>query len=201
MTSKQLDNEAENPTAEATAPPVANADNTETEAPQEEAPQAQVEAPIETTPEEAMAAKEARIAELEEQVKRVSADFQNFRRRQEEELKRQKVFMREAVFRSLLPILDHLDRTLKACQESDNTEALIQGIQLVDKDARKIFGEHGVEPISTEGQTFDPEFHQAVMMEETDEAPDQSILAEFQTGYKIEDRVLRPSMVKVARNS
>lgn len=157
--------------------------------------------PEEVDIETLLSQKDARIHELEEQVKRVSADFQNFRRRQEEELKRQKVFMKEDVFRSLLPILDHLDRTLKACQDSTNAEALLQGVQLVDKDARKIFGDHGVEPIVTEGQEFNPEFHQAVMMEETDEAPDQTILAEFQAGYKIEDRVLRPSMVKVARNN
>ena len=141
-------------------------------------------------------------AELSEQVKRTSAEFQNFSRRQEEEAKRVKVRIREDIIRSLLPILDHLDRTLAAAgQGGDGAfEALLKGVELIDKDVKKIFSDHGLKTISSEGEV-DPALHQAVMMEETDEVEDQTILQELQKGYMLNDRVIRPSMVKVARNA
>lgn len=141
-------------------------------------------------------------AELAEQVKRTAAEFQNFRRRQEEEQKRVKVRIREEILRSLLPILDHLERTMAATAQGGegSYEALLKGVQLIDKDVQKIFGDHGLEAIPAHGEIFDAALHQAVMMEETSEVPDQTILAELQKGFKLDDRVIRPAMVKVARN-
>jgi molecular chaperone GrpE len=142
-------------------------------------------------------------AELSEQVKRVSAEFQNFRRRQEEEAKRVKVRLREDIIRTMLPILDHLERTLTAANQGGDgaLEALLKGVELIEKDVKKIFGEHGLAAIPASGEQFDPALHQAVMMQETDEVPDQTILQELQKGYSLNDRVIRPSMVQVARNS
>lgn len=142
-------------------------------------------------------------AELSEQVKRVSAEFQNFRRRQEEEAKRVKVRLREDIIRTMLPILDHLERTLTAANQGGDEalEALLKGVELIEKDVKKIFGEHGLAAIPAAGEQFDPALHQAVMMQETDEVPDQTILQELQKGYSLNDRVIRPSMVQVARNS
>lgn len=141
-------------------------------------------------------------AELAEQVKRVSAEFQNFRRRQEEEARRVKVRIQEDTIRSMLPILDNLERMLKAVDQGSEGayEALLKGVELIEKDVKKIFEEHGLAPIEAVGQLFDPALHEAVMMQETDEVPDQTILQELQKGYTLNDRVLRPSMVQVARN-
>jgi molecular chaperone GrpE len=140
--------------------------------------------------------------ELSEQVKRTNAEFHNFRRRQEEEQKRVKVRIREDIIRSLLPILDHLERTKSAAKSgNDNAlESLLQGVELIDKDVRKIFESHGLTAIAAHGEAFDAALHQAVMMEETSAVADQTILAELQKGYKLDDRVIRPAMVKVARN-
>jgi molecular chaperone GrpE len=145
----------------------------------------------------------AKNAELSEQVKRVSAEFQNFRRRQEEEAKRVKVRLREDIIRTMLPILDNLERTLTAVNQGGDgvLEALLKGVELVEKDVKKILGEHGLVAIPATGEQFDPALHQAVMMQETDEVPDQTILQELQKGYSLNDRVIRPSMVQVARNS
>jgi molecular chaperone GrpE len=142
-------------------------------------------------------------AELAEQVKRTSAEFQNFRRRQEEEAKRVKVRIREDIIRSMLPMLDHLERTLIAADQGGDGafEALLKGVELIEKDVHKIFEEHGLAVIPAEGEVFDPALHQAVMMEETNEVPDQTILKELQTGYTLNERVIRPSMVQVARNA
>ena len=113
-----------------------------------------------------------------------------------------KVRIREDIIRSLLPILDHLERTVSAAKGGgDNAlQALLQGVELIDKDVKKIFESHGLTAIAAEGEAFDAAHHQAVMMEETTEAADQTILAELQKGYKLDDRVIRPAMVKVARN-
>lgn len=150
-----------------------------------------------------LASLRAENAELAEQVKRISAEFQNFRRRQEEEAKRVKVRLREDIIRTMLPILDNLERTLEAARTSQDGahEALLKGVELVEKDVKKIFNEHGLEAIAAEGEMFDAALHQAVMMQETDEVPDQTILRELQKGYSLGGRVIRPSMVQVARNS
>jgi len=141
-------------------------------------------------------------AELSEQVKRTAAEFQNFRRRQEEEAKRVKVRQREQIIRSMLPILDNLERTVQAAGQGsgDSFDALLKGVQLVEKDVKKIFSDHGLAPIPAAGELFDPALHEAVMMEETEDVPDQTILQELQKGYTLDERVIRPSMVKVARN-
>ncbi len=145
---------------------------------------------------------QAANTELAEQVKRISAEFQNFRRRQEEEAKRVKVRIREDIIRSMLPILDNLERTLNAANQGGDGayDGLLKGVELIEKDVKKIFGEHGLAAIEAAGQQFDPALHEAVMMQETDEVPDQTILQELQKGYTLNDRVIRPSMVQVARN-
>ncbi len=154
----------------------------------------------ELTGEELFAQQQQTIQDLEEQVKRVSAEFQNFRRRQEEEQKRVSLRLKDELFRSLLPILDNLERALAASQVQGSAEALIKGVELVDRDIRKIFEDHGVAALAAEGEPFDPAYHEAVMTEERDDVPDQTVVQELQTGYVIGGRVLRPSLVKVARS-
>ncbi|MBI3926273.1 MAG: nucleotide exchange factor GrpE [Armatimonadetes bacterium] len=145
--------------------------------------------------------RDAQIHELEEQVKRVSADFENFRRRQTEEQKRVLARLREGLFRSLLPIMDHMERALQASRGEGSPEGLVKGLELVKRDVLKIFEENGVLPIQAEGQQFDPALHEAVLAEDREDLPDQTIVQELQRGYVLGDRVLRPSMVKVAKNS
>lgn len=174
----------------------------ELDAPQSEEVTTQEEAAAEPSLQEELEQLAAQNAELTEQVKRTSAEFQNFRRRQEEEAKRVKVRIREDIIRTMLPILDHLDRTLTAAESGGDGafEALRKGVELIEKDVHKIFEDHGLASIPAEGELFDAALHQAVMMQETDEVPDQTILKELQTGYTLNERVIRPSMVQVARN-
>jgi molecular chaperone GrpE len=72
-------------------------------------------------------------------------------------------------------------------------------VELIDRQFHDALSKLGVQPIQAEGETFDPNFHQAIQMEETDAAPDNTVLGELQRGYKIKDRLLRPAMVRVAR--
>lgn len=141
------------------------------------------------------------IARLQEQVKRTAADFENFRRRQEADRVRQLGLIKEDLFRSLLPVVDHLERAATAAKAGAGVESLVQGVELVLRDTRRILEGHGVEAIEAEGQPFDPNLHEAVMTDDRDDVPDETVIQELQRGYRIGDRVLRPSMVKVARNA
>ncbi|GMU51143.1 MAG: hypothetical protein AMXMBFR33_02890 [Candidatus Xenobia bacterium] len=150
---------------------------------------------------ELLRTRDAEIVELKEQVRRVAADFENFRRRQEEEQKRRLQHLKEDLFRQLLTILDSFERGLAAAQASPSIESLTQGMEMVTREYHKLLQNHGVEPIQTEGVLFDPNLHEAMMLEERDDVPDQAIVAELQRGYRMADRVLRPSLVKVASNN
>lgn len=143
---------------------------------------------------------QAKNAELKEHVLSVSAEFENFRRRQQEEQKRQRVLMKEDLFRELLPLVDNLDRSLVAARQNPSVEALLKGVELIRKGFDRLLENNEISQIETAGIDFDPALHEAMMVEERDDVPDQSIVMELQKGYKMGDRVLRPSMVKVARN-
>ncbi|HXE73344.1 MAG TPA: nucleotide exchange factor GrpE [Candidatus Nitrosotenuis sp.] len=144
--------------------------------------------------------RDSQIQELQEQVKRLAADFENFRRRQQDDRQKYIDFLKEDLFRTLLPMVDHLERAAEAAHKGASVEAMVQGIDLVVRDIRKIFEQHGVQPIDALGQPFDPKLHEAMMTEERQDVPDETIVEELQKGYKMGERVLRPSRVKVARH-
>jgi molecular chaperone GrpE len=103
----------------------------------------------------------------------------------------------EAV-KSLLPILDSLDRALKT--GDTEAESFRSGIELIDRQFHDALAKLGVEPIEAQGRRFDPNLHQAVQMVDTEAADDQHVIDELQRGYRMKDRLLRPAMVRVARN-
>jgi molecular chaperone GrpE len=130
---------------------------------------------------------------------RIQAEFENFRKRS---VRQQEEFREYAVadaIKSLLPILDSLDGALKT--KAVSLEDLRSGIELIDKQFHDALAKLGVEPLEAEGQAFDPNFHQAVQMVDTNEVEDNHVIDELQRGYKLKDRLLRPAMVRVARNA
>jgi molecular chaperone GrpE len=130
---------------------------------------------------------------------RLQAEFENFRKRQ---LREQQDFRDYAIaeaIKSLLPILDSLDRALKT--NAASLEDFRAGIELIDKQFHDALSKLGVEPLEAQGQVFDPNLHQAVQMVETNDVEDNHVIDEFQRGYKLKDRLLRPAMVRVARNT
>ena len=141
------------------------------------------------------AAWEAEKAELNERVLRTQAEFQNFRRRiEKEKLELSEYASMEAV-RTLLPIIDDFERALKVEHTGSD---YVKGMELIHQRLMAQLTKLGLEPISSEGSTFDPHVHHAVEMFETEEAPDQTILSEYQRGYNFKGRLLRAAMVKVA---
>ncbi len=149
--------------------------------------------------EETLVEKDEEIVRLQEQVKRVAAEFENFRRRQESEQQRRLDLMKSDFFRELLPILDNLERAVLAGRESGSSQALVQGVELVLRDTQRILQAQGIEPIEAIGQPFDPGLHEAVLVEAREDLPDETVVEEFLRGYRIGERLLRPSTVKVAR--
>jgi molecular chaperone GrpE len=129
---------------------------------------------------------------------RLQAEFDNYRKRN---LKEQQDFRDYALveaLKSLLPILDSLDRALKT--DAASVGDFRSGIELIDKQFHDALARLGVEPIPAAGEVFDPNLHQAVQMVETDEVEDHHVIDELQRGYRIKDRLLRPAMVRVADN-
>lgn len=127
---------------------------------------------------------------------RQQAEFENYRKRSQREQQEFKEYAVADALRSLLPILDSLDRALKT--EAADATQFREGMELIDRQFHDALSKLGVEPIEAQGRPFDPTLHQAIQMVETDEVEDQHVLDELQRGYKIKDRLLRPAMVRVA---
>ena len=130
---------------------------------------------------------------------RKTAEFENYRKRTERE--RQSIFETAAsgIIEELLPLMDDLERALTADAGSEGAEAYRKGVELIHRQLAEILRRRGVKPIEALGETFDPHFHQAVSYEPAEDREEGEIIEEFRRGYTLGDRLLRPSMVKVAK--
>ena len=137
----------------------------------------------------------AEKGELQEQLLRRQADFENFRRRAERDRSEFLQFAGMELVRELLPVLDDFSRALTVKGASAE---YTRGIELIYNRLYESLKKMGLEPIDTTGQKFDPNLHQAVDRVETEDEEDHQILEEYQKGYKFKGKLLRPSMVKVA---
>lgn len=140
-------------------------------------------------------------AEEHDKFLRTLADLNNIRRRGREDLDNARKFAIEDFVLHLLPVMDNFERAIKAAEEVQSFEALHGGVMLILRQLSDALAKEGVKPIEAEGKEFDPNVHEAVMRADTDEFPDNSVIEEFQKGYMLGDKVIRPSMVKVACNS
>jgi molecular chaperone GrpE len=149
---------------------------------------------------------EAALARTREQAdenlrnwQRAAADFSNYKRRTEEDRRAADMFANAVLLNRLLAVLDDFDRALDNVPE-DAHESWVEGVRLVERKLRGLLEAEGVTPIEAIGQPFDPNLHEAVVHEETTEAPDNTVIGEVQKGYLLHERVLRPSLVRVANN-
>lgn len=136
---------------------------------------------------------------LLDRLARLQAEFENSRKRSAREQQDYREYAVADAVKALLPILDSFDRALQGA----NTEGseFRSGIDLINKQFHDALGKLGLRPIPAKGEPFDPHLHQAIEVVDTDEVDDHHVLDELQRGYKFKDRLLRPSMVRVARNS
>ncbi len=134
---------------------------------------------------------------LTDRLARLQAEFDNARKRTAREQEEFKEFALAGALRSLLPVLDNLDRALEAPLE--NPQQLRTGVELIQRQLHDAFGKLGVESIRAAGEPFDPNLHQAIEVVDTNDAASDDIVQELQPGYRLRDRVLRPALVRVAR--
>ncbi|HXG68046.1 MAG TPA: nucleotide exchange factor GrpE [Blastocatellia bacterium] len=138
-------------------------------------------------------------ADLYDKLLRRQAEFENYRRRVEREKAETYERARERMFLELLPVLDNFERALESLENSQgDANALHQGVELIHKQFRDALTKLGLQPFESVGKAFDPHLHEAVSMEQTDEHEDNTVIEEFQRGYRLGDRLLRPAKVKVA---
>ena len=129
---------------------------------------------------------------------RLQAEFDNFRKRNAKEQQDYRDYALADALKTLLPILDSLDRALKT--NAASLDDFRSGIELIDKQFHDALAKLGVQPVPPRARSSIPNLHQAVQMVDTDEAEDNHVIDELQRGYKLKDRLLRPAMVRVARN-
>jgi molecular chaperone GrpE len=148
------------------------------------------------------------IAALEEQLSvekdrfvRLSAEFDNFRKRKQREIDEFKKFATESVFKQFLSVVDNLERAIASAEKNEDHKSLMEGVKLTHKEILKIFDAFNVKPVEAENQNFDPNFHQAVTQKETDEVPENTVTNVLQTGYLLHDRLIRPAMVVVSKRT
>ena len=136
---------------------------------------------------------------LFDQLRRRQAEFENYRKRIDRE--RGEIYQRgrDDVLLQLLPVVDNFERALSSLEKSEgDAEALRDGVELIHKQFIDALSKFGLKPVEAVGHAFDPHVHEAVTTEATDKHKENTVIEEFQRGYKIGDRLLRPAKVKVA---
>ena len=167
------------------------------------APEASAEEPsaVPDDLEEKLQAAERQAQENHDRFLRVAAELDNFRKRKEREIGDLRKYANQTLLKELLAVVDNLERALAASRETSEPEGLRDGVEMTLKELLKIFEKFGVQPIEALQQPFDPNLHEAVMQESSDAVPANAVVKELQKGYLLRDRLLRPSMVVVSKES
>lgn len=141
--------------------------------------------------------------EAQDKLLYVYAEFENFKKRTARDLLQQMTYANEKLIKEVLPIIDNLCRAKDhACENGEKTEEkfakFLEGIEMILKQLKDVLGKFGVEELSSVGEKFDPNFHEAMEQVESDEHDNGEVVNEYQKGYKFQGRVIRPSKVSVA---
>jgi molecular chaperone GrpE len=150
----------------------------------------------------AAALEEARnkLQQSEDKVLRLAAEFENTKKRLERERDISLKYAEENVLKELLPGIDNIERAMEQAKEANNIDSLLQGVELTRNGLLATLEKFGVKVLESVGEPFDPNLHEALAMEETDELAPNLVLREFQKGYFYKDRLLRPAKVIVSKS-
>jgi molecular chaperone GrpE len=135
--------------------------------------------------------------EIFARLQRLSADYLNYQKRSSKQVAESIAYEKESIIKSLLPVLDNFDHTISNTENLQDAVELLKGIKIIYDQFLAILKNHGVEQISTVGQKFDPNCHQALTQRTEPDKEDAIVLEEFQKGYKLADKILRPAVVIV----
>jgi molecular chaperone GrpE len=149
---------------------------------------------------------EARFKEKEKEAQenydrylRLSAELENYKKRAEKEKGETYKFANENILKDLLPVLDNLERALEHGRETGNLKALLDGIELTHKSFWTVLEKYGITRIEAMGEEFDPNHHEAVMVQEDAQKPAGQVISQLQIGYRLHNRLVRPAMVVVSK--
>lgn len=156
--------------------------------------------PAEMSPEERLEASESQAKAHYDRFLRASAELENFRKRAQREMDDLRRYANQSLIKDLLNVVDNLERAIASSQGPDGSaEPLVEGVDMTLKEILKILQKYGVKPIDALEKPFDPNVHEAVLQEVVEDVPENTVIKEFQRGYWIHDRLLRPSMVVVSK--
>ena len=144
--------------------------------------------------------KDVKIEELQNRILRLQADFDNFRRRNTSEREQLATFVTADVVGKFLKVLDNFERAEDAARKSDDAAGIYSGIEMIRRQFEQTFKDLGVEEIKAQGEKFDPEMHEAGMRGENTDMDDDTVEMVLEKGYKLRDKVIRHSKVKVISN-
>ena len=190
---------AEAPAEEKVNAGEAAAGNAENAKPEEAKPEEAK--PEEAKPEEPRKdEKDAKIEELQNRLMRLQADFENFRRRNAAEREQLSTFVTADVVGKFLKVLDNFERAEQSVKATNDMSAIVAGMEKIKRQFEQAFKELEVEEIPAEGQKFNPELHEAVMRGQNPDLEDESIEQVFEKGYRLRNKIIRHSKVKVISN-
>lgn len=147
-----------------------------------------------------LAAKEEAYQDAHAHLKRLAADFENFRRRQTQDREALVKSAGERILEQFLEVLDNFERALQVGERATEPQQVLTGVQMIYKQVLDFLSKEGVVPMNASGHPFNPNQHEAVLQEESDDQPDQTVLEEFRKGYTLNGKVLRHALVKIANN-
>ena len=144
--------------------------------------------------------KEEEAKETYDRLLRVSAEFENYKKRSAREMEEFRKFANQSLIKEMLSVVDNLELAMNSTDSQKAVDkGVVEGLEMTHREILRVFERFNVKPIDAKNQAFDPTFHEAVMQEETDEFPENTVINEMQKGYLIHDRLLRPAMVVVAK--
>ena len=151
---------------------------------------------------------EQKIKKLEQELEtakdkllRLSAEFENYKKRSSKEINDFRKFANESILKQLLTVVDNLERAIDSTEKKADKTSILEGVQITHKEILKLFKTFNVNLIKAKGKVFDPALHQAIVQQESDEYPDNTVITELQKGYLVHNRLLRPSMVIVSKKT
>jgi molecular chaperone GrpE len=142
----------------------------------------------------------AEAKEYHDRLLRMAAELDNYKKRSARDLDEMRKYATESLIRQLLTVVDNLERAIESADpENGKAQGVVDGVVMTLKEIMKILEKHHVKPIEALGEPFDPAFHQAMSQEERADQPSNTVVQEFQKGYLIHERLLRPAMVVVSK--
>jgi len=143
--------------------------------------------------------KEKEAKEHYDRLLRMAADFENYKKRAVREKEEWTKFANEDLIKGILPFIDNLERAVNHSEKTEDFQSLVEGIRLTVQQLLQTLGKFGVSPIESFGKPFNPAVHQAMLVVETDQHEPNQVVEEFQKGYLLNDRLLRPATVSVSK--